>query len=54
MTWKDLPAGARDCLERLTAAGFAAYPVGGCVRDLLLGRAPGCLLYTSPSPRDCS
>ena len=29
MTWKDLPAGARDCLERLTAAGFAAYPVGG-------------------------
>lgn len=41
MTWKDLPAGARDCLERLTAAGFAAYPVGGCVRDLLLGRAPG-------------
>lgn len=41
MTWKDLPAGARACLERLTGAGYAAYPVGGCVRDLLLGRAPG-------------
>jgi len=25
----------------LTGAGYAAYPVGGCVRDLLLGRAPG-------------
>jgi len=25
----------------LTGAGHAAYPVGGCVRDLLLGRAPG-------------
>lgn len=41
MTWQDLPAGARECLKRLKAAGFDAYPVGGCVRDLLLGRAPG-------------
>ena len=41
MTWKELPTGARACLERLNGAGYAAYPVGGCVRDLLLGRAPG-------------
>ncbi len=41
MTWLDLPAGPLDCLDRLTAAGWAAYPVGGCVRDLLLGRRPG-------------
>ncbi len=41
MTWKELPGGPLGCLEALTAAGYAAYPVGGCVRDLLLGRAPG-------------
>lgn len=41
MTWGELHAGAVGCLERLTAAGHAAYPVGGCVRDLLLGREPG-------------
>lgn len=41
MTWKALNAGARYCLETLTGAGCAAYPVGGCVRDLLLGRMPG-------------
>lgn len=27
-------------LERLHTAGFLAYPVGGCVRDLLLGSEP--------------
>lgn len=41
MTWQDLPAGVRECLETLTGAGWVAYPVGGCVRDLLLGRRPG-------------
>lgn len=41
MAWKELPVGPAACLERLRAAGWAAYPVGGCVRDLLLGRAPG-------------
>ena len=41
MTWKDLHPGARLCLESLRLAGFAAYPVGGCIRDLLLGRVPG-------------
>lgn len=35
-----LPAGVSDLLERLNAAGFAAYAVGGCVRDSLLGQTP--------------
>lgn len=29
------------CLDVLRRSGFAAYPVGGCVRDTLLGRTPG-------------
>lgn len=36
-----LPAPVSECLSALRHNGFAAYPVGGCVRDLLLGRAPG-------------
>lgn len=32
---------ARRVLERLKRAGHEAYLVGGCVRDLLLGRRPG-------------
>lgn len=31
---------ALKVLQRLKAAGFEAYLVGGCVRDLLLGREP--------------
>lgn len=51
MTWRGLRAGAVDCLERLRSAGHAAYPVGGCVRDLLLGREPGDVdLCTSARP----
>ncbi len=41
MTWKGLDGWAAECLGRLRRAGWAAYPVGGCVRDLLLGRKPG-------------
>lgn len=36
-----LPAGVARCLDTLRRAGHAAHPVGGCVRDLLLGRIPG-------------
>ena len=36
-----LPQAVRYVLERLEDAGFAAYAVGGCVRDTLLGRTPG-------------
>ncbi len=35
-----LSAGARDVVARLQAAGFNALWAGGCVRDLILGRAP--------------
>ncbi|MCL4789570.1 MAG: CCA tRNA nucleotidyltransferase, partial [Verrucomicrobia bacterium] len=32
---------ATDIVGRLQRAGFAAFWVGGCVRDVLLGREPG-------------
>lgn len=36
-----IPADVIRCLERLRQGGYAAHPVGGCVRDLLLERTPG-------------
>lgn len=41
MLWKRVSAGATECCRILWSGGFQAYPVGGCVRDLLLGREPG-------------
>ena len=35
-----LPLFVARCCQALHAAGFQAYPVGGCVRDLLLSRPP--------------
>ena len=35
-----IDAKVRQILRRLVESGFEAYLVGGCVRDLLLGRAP--------------
>lgn len=35
-----LPPVVQSTLKTLTDAGFEAYAVGGCVRDLLLGRQP--------------
>ena len=35
-----IPGGVRACLDTLRRTGHAAYPVGGCVRDSLLGKAP--------------
>ena len=35
-----IPEYARFCLNRLEEAGFAAYLVGGCVRDAVLGIQP--------------
>lgn len=35
-----LPQTVQAILYRLEQAGFAAYAVGGCVRDLLLRRTP--------------
>ena len=36
----DIPSGAAHILRSLTAAGYEAYLVGGCVRDLLRGVPP--------------
>ena len=35
-----LPPAVAHCCRTLWQAGFEAYPVGGCVRDLLLARTP--------------
>ena len=36
----DIPPGAEHILQTFTAAGYEAFLVGGCVRDLLRGRPP--------------
>ena len=36
-----IPAAARQIMARLESCGYEAWLVGGCVRDLLLGREPG-------------
>ena len=35
-----LPNYALDCIRALESAGFSAYAVGGCVRDMTLGLTP--------------
>ena len=35
-----LPPYVAECIDALEQAGFAAYAVGGCVRDACLGRTP--------------
>ena len=41
MSFASIPKPVQDCCNILRAAGYEAYPVGGCVRDRLLGRVPG-------------
>lgn len=36
----EFPQWVRECLDRLEQAGYAAYAVGGCVRDACLGLTP--------------
>lgn len=36
----EIPQAVREILEALKEHGFEAYVVGGCVRDMLLGREP--------------
>lgn len=36
----ELPQNVKAVLQTLRAAGFGAWCVGGCMRDILLGRAP--------------
>jgi tRNA nucleotidyltransferase (CCA-adding enzyme) len=40
MTALTIPKEVRDLSQTLKKAGFQAYLVGGCVRDLLIGREP--------------
>ena len=40
LAWTPQFESAMRVMERLRAAGYEAYLAGGCVRDLLLGRAP--------------
>ena len=48
----DAEALARAAIRRLRAAGHQAYLVGGCVRDLLLGRAPKDFDVATDAPPD--
>lgn len=41
MQKNQIPAPVLTCCKTLWEAGYAAHPVGGCVRDLLLERVPG-------------
>ncbi len=46
-----LPPQVHFCIQQLNQAGFEAYAVGGCVRDLLLGLTPQDFdLCTSATP----
>lgn len=46
------PAGVK-IIEKLEQSGFEAYFVGGCVRDVLMGKTPGDIdITTSASPAD--
>lgn len=38
--FKNLPEPVNDICNRLTAAGYQAYIVGGCVRDTIIGTTP--------------
>ena len=53
MTHISVPTGAKHILQKLHAAGYSAYVVGGCVRDSLLGRtAHDWDITTSAKPLD--
>ena len=45
-----IPSYVNSILERFAAAGCNAYPVGGCVRDALLGKAPDDWDLTTDAP----
>ena len=36
----NLPKEVSEIIEKLNKAGFEAYAVGGCVRDLIMGKQP--------------
>ncbi len=49
----NLPSYITVLLDRLSECGFSGYPVGGCVRDFLLGKIPGDYdLTTDATPQE--
>jgi tRNA nucleotidyltransferase (CCA-adding enzyme) len=40
MNTQNIPNYAQEVLQKLESAGFEAFVVGGCVRDILLGKEP--------------
>ena len=51
MDWSEkIPEEIVSLCARLRRGGYAAYPVGGAVRDLVLGRAPGDWDVTTSAP----
>ncbi len=54
MDWSQIPGPVRACCAALERAGHAAYPVGGCVRDTLLGRVPGDWDVTTSAPPEAT
>ena len=48
-----IPKEIKDATEVLKKAGFEAYLVGGCVRDILIGRKPSDWdITTNAKPED--
>ena len=54
------PVAGKDCMELNLSGAHAPYFTRNIVvltddrGNTGIGEVPGCLLYTSPSPRDCS
>ncbi len=48
----EIPAPVRELLQTLWRGGHAAYVVGGCLRDALLGREPADWDLTTDAPPD--
>ena len=54
MTQFPLPSAVTEAIETLEAAGYEAYAVGGCVRDLCRGTVPHDYdITTSATPEEC-
>ena len=48
-----LPKEVENIIDKITEAGYEAYAVGGCIRDMLLGRIPDDYdITTSASPEE--
>ena len=50
----NVPSHVTQLLKALRTAGFTACPVGGCVRDSLLGRRPSDWDLCTAAPTGCA